>query len=56
MAAMCAYARLLVDILSMKAVGWALDDDPPRAAAMAMPVPRPPLNSNVVSTTQLRVH
>ena len=29
------------------------DDDPPHAAAMAMPVPRPPFNTNVVSTTQV---
>jgi hypothetical protein len=28
------------------------DDDEPEAAAMAMPVPRPPLNTNVVSTTR----
>jgi hypothetical protein len=25
------------------------DDDPPEAAAMAMPVPRPPVNTNAVS-------
>ena len=29
------------------------DDEPPEAAAMAMPVPRPPLNTNVVSTTRM---
>ena len=29
------------------------DDDPPEAAAMAMPVPRPPLNTNAVSTTRV---
>ena len=30
------------------------DDDPsPKAAAMAMPVPRPPLNTNAVSTTRV---
>lgn len=29
------------------------DDDPPEAAAMAMPVPRPPLKTNAVSTTRL---
>jgi hypothetical protein len=29
------------------------DDGPPEEAAMAMPVPRPPLNTNVVSTTHL---
>jgi hypothetical protein len=29
------------------------DDDPPEAAAMAMPVPRPPINTNVVSTTRV---
>ena len=29
------------------------DDDPPEAAAMAMPVPRPPLNTNAVSTTRM---
>jgi hypothetical protein len=28
------------------------DDDPPEAAAMAMPVPRPPVNTNAVSTTR----
>ena len=30
------------------------DDDEPEAAAMAMPVPRPPINTNAVSTTRLR--
>ena len=29
------------------------DDEPPEAAAMAMPVPRPPLNTNAVSTTRI---
>jgi hypothetical protein len=29
------------------------DDDPPEAAAMAMPVPRPPINTNAVSTTSV---
>ena len=29
------------------------DDEPPEAAAMAMPVPRPPLNTNAVSTTRM---
>ena len=29
------------------------DDEPPAAAAMAMPVPRPPVKTNAVSTTQL---
>jgi hypothetical protein len=29
------------------------DDEPPKAAAMAMPVPRPPLNTNAVSVTRL---
>src|SRR5437867_286770 len=29
------------------------DDDPPKAAAMAMPVPRPRLNTNAVSTTHV---
>jgi hypothetical protein len=29
------------------------DDDPPEAAAMAMPVPRPPVNTNAVSTTRM---
>ena len=29
------------------------DDHPPEAAAMAMPVPRPPLNTNAVGTTQV---
>jgi len=29
------------------------DDGPPEAAAMAMPAPRPPINTNVVSTTRL---
>lgn len=29
------------------------DDDEPEAAAMAMPVPRPPLKTNAVSTTRL---
>jgi hypothetical protein len=28
------------------------DDEPPEAAAMAMPVPRPPMNTNAVSTTR----
>jgi hypothetical protein len=29
------------------------DDEPPKAAAMAMPVPRPSLNTNAVSTARL---
>ena len=29
------------------------DDDGPEAAAMAMPVPRPPIKTNAVSTTRL---
>jgi hypothetical protein len=29
------------------------DDEPPKAAAMAMPVPRPPVNTNAVSTTRV---
>ena len=29
------------------------DDEPPEAAAMAMPVPRPPVNTNAVSTTRI---
>jgi len=29
------------------------DDDEPEAATMAMPVPRPPLNTNAVSTTRM---
>jgi hypothetical protein len=29
------------------------DDDPPEAAAMAMPVPRAPVNTNAVSTTSV---
>ena len=29
------------------------DDDEPEAAAMAMAVPRPPINTNAVSTTRL---
>jgi hypothetical protein len=29
------------------------DDDPPEAAVVAMPVPRPPLNTNAVSTTRV---
>ena len=29
------------------------DDDPPEAAAMAMPVPRPPVNTNVVSKRRI---
>jgi hypothetical protein len=29
------------------------DEPPPEAAAMAMPVPRPPLNTNAVSTTRM---
>jgi hypothetical protein len=28
------------------------DDEPPEAAAMAMPVPRPPVKTNAVSTTR----
>jgi hypothetical protein len=28
------------------------DDEPPEAAAMAMPVPRPPLNTNAIGTTR----
>jgi hypothetical protein len=30
------------------------DDDEPQAAAMAMPVPRPPINTNAISTTRGR--
>ena len=30
------------------------DDEPPEAAAMAMPVPRPPVKTNAVSTTRVR--
>jgi len=29
------------------------DDEPPEAAAMAMPVPQPPVKTNAVSTTQM---
>jgi hypothetical protein len=29
------------------------DDEPPKAAAMSMPAPRPPLNTNAVSTTRV---
>src|SRR5437867_1794138 len=29
------------------------DDEPPEAAAMAMPVPRPPTNTNAVSATRV---
>ena len=29
------------------------DDDPPAETAMAMPIPRPPLNTNAVSTTRI---
>lgn len=29
------------------------DDDPPEAAAMAMPLPRPRIHTNAVSTTRL---
>lgn len=29
------------------------DDEPPEAAAMAMPVPRPPVNTNAVSTARV---
>ena len=29
------------------------DDEPPEAVAMAMPVPRPPLNTNAVSATPM---
>lgn len=33
------------------------DDEPPEAAAMAMPVPQPPVNTNAVSTTRaLKAH
>ena|SRR5256885_11565267 len=32
------------------------DDDPPRAAAMAMPIPRPPLITTAVSTPRPRIH
>ena len=101
MAVIWAYARLLVDIWSMKLFVWMLgrngelldshlfffdrysdladyhrskgrtakaerlaaiaeahyqaapDDEPPEAAAMAMPVPRPPVNTNAVSTTRI---
>ena len=28
-------------------------DEPPEAAAMGMPVPRPPVNTNAVSTTRM---
>jgi hypothetical protein len=30
------------------------DDEPPEAAAMAMPVPRPPVHTNAVSTTRIK--
>jgi hypothetical protein len=30
------------------------DDEPPQAAAMAMPVPRPRINTNAVSTTPVQ--
>src|SRR5262245_59296513 len=30
------------------------DDEPPEAAAMAMPVPRPRINTNAVSTTSVQ--
>jgi hypothetical protein len=29
------------------------DDEPPEAAAMAMPIPRSPINTNAVSTTRM---
>ena len=29
------------------------DDEPPEAAAMAMPVPRPPVNTNAVTTKRM---
>jgi hypothetical protein len=29
------------------------DDEPPEAAVMAMPVPRPPVHTNAVSTTRI---
>ena len=29
------------------------DDEPPEAAAMAMPVPQPPLDTNAVSTSRI---
>src|SRR5687768_5344778 len=29
------------------------DDEPPEEAAMAMPIPRPPLNTNAVSTVRM---
>ena len=29
------------------------DDEPPEAAAMAMPIPRPPIHTNAVSTTRM---
>ena len=29
------------------------DDEPPKAAAMAMPVPRPPIRTNAVSATRV---
>lgn len=29
------------------------DDEPPEAAAMAMPVPRPPVNTNAIGTTRI---
>ena len=29
------------------------DDEPPEAAAMAMPVPRPPVHTNAVGTTRI---
>ena len=29
------------------------DDEPPEAAAMAMPIPRPPVQTNAVGTTRL---
>jgi hypothetical protein len=30
------------------------DDEPPEAAAVAMPVPRPPISTNAVSTTRVK--
>jgi len=59
-------ARLVLDLLSMKVFvelfgrGDQLldsppgDDDPLEAAAMAMPVRRPPIHTNAVSGTRMR--
>lgn len=48
-----AKAERLAAIAEAHYQGASDDDDPPEAAAMAMPVPRPPVKTNAVSTTRM---